>query len=163
MANTKRTKITLSKRPRPPGGTTTISASVATPLAERLDAFVRRTHWQQSRIIANALDLYTQLSPVALQRMAELGDRLGEERLREAVAHAIEQVIDRLEWNAVAEETALELKGRLSVQLSEEELVRHAEQAIAASRAVRRARREPEREVGAGGRVGGGRQSRRQR
>lgn len=129
-----------AKQGRAVGGSTTISASVASSLARRLEAFVQRTCWPQSRIIGRALDLYMELPPVALQRMTELGHRIGEDRLREAVAQAVEHAVDQLEWDAVAEDTARELAGRLSAEPNEEELVRHTEEAIAASRAARRRR-----------------------
>jgi hypothetical protein len=147
MARAPRQNTRAPTAGRRAGGSTTISASVATAVAKRLEAFVGRTHWNQSRVVANALELYTELPPVALQRMTELGDRLGEERLREAVAHAIERVIDRLEWEVVAADTARELEGRLPPDLSEEELVRGARTAIAASRTARRAARAVERET----------------
>lgn len=153
MARTRQQQGTgAPRRARAAGGSTTISASVAAPLAERLEAFVRRTQWQQSRVVANALELYMELQPVALQRMTELGDRLGEARLRKAVAHAIERAIDRLEWNVVADDTARELAGGLPAEMSEEELVRHTEAAIVASRTARRAERAAERETRPGAR-----------
>lgn len=133
------------KRERRTGGFTTVSASVAVPVAERPEAFVRRTNWPQSRVISSPLELYTELSPVALQRMTELGVRLGDERVRDAVAQAVDQVIDHLEWEVVPDDTARELDGRLPAAMSEEELVRQAQNAIAASRAARPTTRAVER------------------
>jgi hypothetical protein len=126
--------------PRQNGPYKTISVSLPTPLANHTSEVARHTYWAQSRVVSNALTLYTGLPVSTVQRMAELEERLGAAHFKEALVHAIEREIDRLEWDATAEETSRELEGRLPASLSEEELVAQARSAIAASRAARRGR-----------------------
>lgn len=119
-------------------GSTTISGSVRRSVAMRLGQFLKRTRWQQSRVLSDALCLYVEIPPVTLQRMHELEDSLGEVPVREAVIAAVERAVDRLEWSVTAQATAQELAGRLPANITEPQLVAAANDAIAASRAARR-------------------------
>lgn len=137
MAGIARKASSGSKVTREVSGSRTISASVVRAVAVRLEKFVKRTHWHQSRVIANALDLYTEIPPLTHQRMLELEDQLGEAHVRDVVAAAIERAVDHLEWSTVAQTTAHELEGRLPAHVTETQLVEYTRDAIADSRARR--------------------------
>lgn len=125
---------------REAGASATLSGSVARPVVVQLKKFLGRTHWQQSRVMTDALSLYTGISPIALQRMRELEATLGEVPVRAAITTAIERAIDHLDWEIVAQETARALAGRLPADVTEADLVAYTDEAVAASRADRRRR-----------------------
>lgn len=138
MARSAQKTSSVKQATQQEGRSQTISGSVERSVALRLGRFLKRTHWQQSRVISDALCLYTEIPPVTLQRMRELEDRLGETQTREVVAAAIESAVDHLEWGILAQATAQELDGRFPEDITEPQLVTHANDAIAASRAARR-------------------------
>ncbi len=121
-------------------GSVTISASLGAAEATALDNTMKRTQWHRSRVVANALDLYSGFEPETLHQLAALQERLGSERVREAVIESVARALDRLEWDALAEATAIELRGQLPEELTEKRLVQYAQVAIGASRAERGAR-----------------------
>lgn len=119
----------------------TLSASVPQPVYERARDVVRTENRKQSAVVADALRLYTSLTPAARRVMEELAEEYGagaSARLESELSRALL----RVRWEALADETRRRLPNEVA-ELSDEELAELVGEEIAGARRERGTGRRP--------------------
>ncbi|MGH7545566.1 MAG: hypothetical protein ACREKI_05220 [Gemmatimonadota bacterium] len=117
----------------------TLSASVPQPVYERAREVVRSENRRQSAVVADALRLYTSLTPAARRVMEELAEEYGA-GMPARLESELSRALLRVRWEALAEETRRRLPKELA-ELSEEELAGVVEEEITGARREGRAGR----------------------
>lgn len=110
----------------------TLSASVPQAVYERAREVVRRESRKQSAVVADALRLYTALTPAARRVMEQLAGEYGSQASARLEAE-LSRALLRVRWEALAEETRRRIPKELA-ELSDDELSKLVEEEVTDAR-----------------------------
>lgn len=119
----------------------TLSASVPEGIYERTREIVRREKRKQSAVVADALRLYSSLTPAARRVMEELEEQYGP-RATEKLESELSRALLRARWEILVDETATRLSEELA-RASDRTLEEVVDEEVTAARRERRGRARP--------------------